>query len=264
MSVDRLQEALARLVTSCPVSALERLRVALDSESLTAATSVQTVEQVIHPERIEPHLLSSLLSAWREAGPQAISPSALAVALGSASRVRDRTRDEAPVLELVWTGPYPPSGGDARPTISVIREMLEAARQHILLVGYNLTAGSEATATVVRALADARARGCDVTIALHSDGTNHHLLTGLWPARFPPPRLLQWTGRPEDPRASLHAKVVAVDGRDLLVTSANLTYHGLESNIEVGVRVRGRLAWQVTRHFAALERDGILVLYRPQ
>jgi phosphatidylserine/phosphatidylglycerophosphate/cardiolipin synthase-like enzyme len=64
---------------------------------------------------------------------------------------------------------------------------------------------------------------------------------------------------PGDNMASLHAKVLLVDQYDLLVTSANLTYHGLSSNIEVGVRVKGNeLAKQMAQHFTSLERSGIL------
>ena len=33
-----------------------------------------------------------------------------------------------------------------------------------------------------------------------------------------------------------------VDRKELLVTSANLTHHGLVQNFEMGVRIRGRTA----------------------
>jgi phosphatidylserine/phosphatidylglycerophosphate/cardiolipin synthase-like enzyme len=37
--------------------------------------------------------------------------------------------------------------------------------------------------------------------------------------------------------AALHAKATIVDGRRLLLTSANLTYHGLGGNIELGALI---------------------------
>lgn len=37
----------------------------------------------------------------------------------------------------------------------------------------------------------------------------------------------------------MHSKVLVVDGRDALVTSANFTHHGLNENVELGVRLKG-------------------------
>ena len=34
-----------------------------------------------------------------------------------------------------------------------------------------------------------------------------------------------------------HAKVISVDKKDNLITSANLSYHGQEGNIEMGVHI---------------------------
>lgn len=54
--------------------------------------------------------------------------------------------------------------------------------------------------------------------------------------------------------ASLHAKVLVADACDALVTSANLTYHGLEANVEVGVRIVGGAAAQLEAVFHELIR----------
>ena len=37
--------------------------------------------------------------------------------------------------------------------------------------------------------------------------------------------------------AALHAKVISVDKKDNLITSANLSYHGQEGNIELGLHI---------------------------
>ncbi len=59
----------------------------------------------------------------------------------------------------------------------------------------------------------------------------------------------------------LHAKVIIADGRDALITSANLTYHGYEANIEIGVRVAGEPARLVEDHFRDLIRAEELILW---
>ncbi|MNR65073.1 hypothetical protein D3C85_1879750 [compost metagenome] len=59
----------------------------------------------------------------------------------------------------------------------------------------------------------------------------------------------------------MHAKMLVVDNLELLVTSANLTYHGMGSNIEIGVRIKGEVARKVSRHLFSLEQAGELVEY---
>jgi phosphatidylserine/phosphatidylglycerophosphate/cardiolipin synthase-like enzyme len=42
--------------------------------------------------------------------------------------------------------------------------------------------------------------------------------------------------------ASLHAKLVVTNQKDALITSANLTHHDREANLELGVRLQGPVA----------------------
>ena len=57
----------------------------------------------------------------------------------------------------------------------------------------------------------------------------------------------------EDKMSALHAKVISVDQQDTLITSANLSYHGQEGNIELGTKIHSRdLARQVEDVFTKL------------
>jgi phosphatidylserine/phosphatidylglycerophosphate/cardiolipin synthase-like enzyme len=56
----------------------------------------------------------------------------------------------------------------------------------------------------------------------------------------------------------MHAKCLLVDGTDLLVTSANFTFHGLHGNIEVGLRVRGVPAAEARKIFSHLVDNNIV------
>ncbi len=176
--------------------------------------------------------------------------------------MKRRAEEEAPRLELVWTGPHSPANIHTRTTASVLREMIEHARFRILVVSYDLTRDNDLSAGVIQALATSRAAGRRVTVALHDDGENFRYVTELWPRMVPLPRLLRWVGVQGNPMAKLHAKLVVVDSADLLITSANLTFHGLDQNIEIGVRIRGRFATEVERHFGNLEAEGVLIPYR--
>ena len=57
----------------------------------------------------------------------------------------------------------------------------------------------------------------------------------------------------EDKISALHAKVITVAQMDTLITSANLSYHGQEGNIELGARIHSKeLAKQVEDIFTLL------------
>ena len=53
--------------------------------------------------------------------------------------------------------------------------------------------------------------------------------------------------------SALHAKVISVDRKETLITSANLSYHGQEGNIELGTHIVSKdIAIQVERVFTQL------------
>lgn len=53
--------------------------------------------------------------------------------------------------------------------------------------------------------------------------------------------------------AALHAKVISVDGEKTLITSANLSYHGQQGNIEMGTVIDSKvMAKQVDDVFTQL------------
>jgi phosphatidylserine/phosphatidylglycerophosphate/cardiolipin synthase-like enzyme len=56
----------------------------------------------------------------------------------------------------------------------------------------------------------------------------------------------------------MHAKCLLVDGHDLLVTSANFTFHGLHGNIEIGIRLSGPPAAEARKIFSHLVGNQVL------
>ncbi|RKO67803.1 phospholipase D-like domain-containing protein [Desulfofundulus salinus] len=166
----------------------------------------------------------------------------LCTALRTASYFLNVANREKERVDLVWTGPVNISI-PARSTREILCEMAERATRSIDLVGYSLTSGCE---SIIEALARARRRGVQ-RIRILADRLEQRLpvLNAMWPEDVTPP---EYFTRPEDssdPMTSLHAKLMLVDDRDLLVTSANLTYHGLGANIEVGLRVTGKTGQKV-------------------
>lgn len=53
-------------------------------------------------------------------------------------------------------------------------------------------------------------------------------------------RVYDYQKQTDDAMAALHAKTIVVDEREVIVSSANLSYHGMEGNIEMGIRLESR------------------------
>lgn len=199
--------------------------------------------------------LERVLGWWHsiEAG----SPTGLAATLEAANEVRVQTQERSSDCELVWTGATPPGSG-LRSTLPVVREMLDAADRTVLVVAYNLWFGQGRVMGVLERLGAAARRGVDITFIVDRNyqyGHNLAQLRSRWPDGIRRPTVLTW-GAEHDSIAKLHAKVLVVDAEEVLITSANLTGHGMDGNLELGVRVRGEQAAQAERHFRELARLG--------
>ena len=179
---------------------------------------------------------------------------ALANALRVANRLRQVERLERPEIEIAWTGPDA-EGPLVRSTSIILEEMLERVRDagEVLLVGYALTAeAGTVMERVIELLVGASKRRATVTVVLDSTEdttTNRDNLLEQWDTFVKKPRILTWQPPSDHPYTKLHAKCLVVDRLDALVTSANFTFHGLESNLELGLRVRGPQAAAIAERF---------------
>lgn len=246
---------MSRIVDECQDQTLEQIIHLVESGVVNLNTTPYDWSRILGNRGISTPLLVDFVDSWQTSK---LPNDGLAFGFRVALQAKRRIVQRAPEIELVWTGPYPPSSGFVRSTFAVMPEMLANAKRSILLVGYSLTSSTSYPAAIIEQLAVAKQRGCDVKLALHDDGHNYRRLRQAWPRHLPLPTLLRWVGNEEDTMASLHAKILLIDRKELFVTSANLTHHGLSSNIEVGVRIKGNVADQMANHFLSLERAGIL------
>jgi phosphatidylserine/phosphatidylglycerophosphate/cardiolipin synthase-like enzyme len=149
--------------------------------------------------------------------------------------------------ELVATLP-PETPGIARPTERVVREMLEGATKEVILLGYELTDRG-----LVQLLAEIAAREVEIIIICDRGRGSANTIRDAWPSGKCSARIYHDRDRPEKARyASMHAKCLLIDGADLLVTSANFTFHGMQGNIEIGIRVSGAPASEARKIFSHL------------
>ena len=134
-------------------------------------------------------------------------------------------------VSLVVTAP-PSFRINAKPTMTVVRSMIEGSKRNILITGYSLSSYfSELTDTII----DKSQKGVFVKFFIN----NIEKQPGA-------DKLLRYRGHflklydysnEDDKMAALHAKVISVDMSKTLITSANLSYHGQQGNIELGALI---------------------------
>ena len=149
--------------------------------------------------------------------------------------------------ELVVTSP-PSFALRAKPTKVTVRAMLMGARKSILITGYSLS--------------DYFAELVDCVIQKSQEGVLVKFFVNDIESQKNFDRLCSYKGKflriynypkQEDKMSALHAKVISIDQTDTLITSANLSYHGQEENIELGTQVHSKdLAKQVEDVFTRL------------
>jgi phosphatidylserine/phosphatidylglycerophosphate/cardiolipin synthase-like enzyme len=189
-----------------------------------------------------------------------------------AAVISGRERDQILAPDLVVSGPDVP-GVPTADTYSVVQTLFQQAESEIVLAGYAFYNGR----MLFERLAE-RKRACpNLRIIFHidiprklGDTTTPEMLVirhakefreKHWPWRpFPEvyfdPRALETDSKL---RASLHAKIVAIDRRKLFLTSANFTEAAHQKNIELGVLCAvPYLAERVCAYFEGLRTSGKL------
>lgn len=196
------------------------------------------IDAFVLERRVTHHHSKELLRRLlKEAKVHNIAASRLAGMLEGASCVVEHHQELSP--ELVWTGPVP-AGTATRQTEQVMLEVIRSARKRLFLtsfVAYKVD-------RIITALNEAADRGVDVKILLESSEEKGGNLSvdsvALMRKVLPRTRFFVWQRRSDEfVGGSAHAKVAVADDRLAFVTSANLTGHAMEKNMEAGVLLRG-------------------------
>ena len=180
-------------------------------------------------------VVERLVDAWRATS---VGSSELASMLLAASHTFENMSKHQST-ELVWTGPTTPFVS-ARRTEQALLQVIGAAKQTLFVtsfVAYDVS-------TIVKALNDASSRGVSISMLLESSQDHGGSITfdviGKMRTLVPLAKLYAWRERSapfSDGR--VHAKVAVADGDMCFITSANLTGHAMEQNMEAGVLLSG-------------------------
>ena len=160
-------------------------------------------------------------------------------------------------VELVVTAP-PSFAIRNKVTKIAVDDMLNRAQKSILITGYSL---SEYFSDMIERIIQKSQQGVFVKFYVNNIESQKCF-----------DRLLKYQGRflqiynypkQQDSMSALHAKVISVDQQETLITSANLSYHGQEGNIELGTYIISKdIATQVERLFTQLIFSKVFEEYR--
>ncbi|MCW0402202.1 Cardiolipin synthase B [Xanthomonas sacchari] len=176
-----------------------------------------------------------LVDAWKATS---VGSSELASMLLAASHAFENVSKHQST-ELVWTGPTTPFVS-ARRTEQALLQVIGTAKQALFVtsfVAYDVS-------TIVRALNEASSRGVSISMLLESSqdhgGSISFDVIGKLRALVPSAKLFAWRERAAKfSSGRVHAKVAVADGEVCFITSANLTGHAMEQNMEAGVLLTG-------------------------
>ncbi len=247
---ERLMEAVIMLVEGMHPSRVERLASLI--RGMDSRKDVVPHDWIVVVPKEEWKLL---LERWRATD---VSPDELAGMFIGASHAYHKGRSEVSV-QLVWTGPSTELVA-TRKTEQVLLEIVGAAKERIFLTSFV----AYEVESVVEALSHAIDRGVDVSILLESSEWHGGDLSvdsiDVMRKALPGAKLYYWKNKSEEfVGGRVHAKVVVADANVCFVSSANLTGHAMDRNMEAGVLVRGGdVPDRLHRHLKALAAIGII------
>ena len=248
-------------------SSLRALAEAIDRKELEAPTALG----------LQPYCPASqvqtLLDEIKTALAKGLTSSGLSITVKTLVADRELRAAQEVGAELVWSGPDL-AGDYTRDTRIVVHELFRKARKRVLVSTYALYQGEDLFLPLhetmvahpelkVTLYLDIARGDSDLSDAQILVQFREKFLKDNWPWKPVPevfyyPRSLEKAGASK--RACLHAKAVVVDGRDVFLTSANLTEAAQQRNLEAGLVLKSpAIASQLTHHFEALVKQGHLL-----
>lgn len=230
--MDELLEAIAALVS---LVSPEKVQAVAARVRRTDASKAATALISVVGTPVASAVVEQLAAAWQNTK---VGSDELASMLLTASHVYAKAVSEQST-ELVWTGPTTPFVS-ARRTEQALLQVINSADHSLFItsfVAYDVS-------TIVKALNAAIDRGVVISMLLELSKDHGGSITfdaiGKMKTLVPAARLFAWHDKAEPfSDGRVHAKVAVADGRTCFITSANLTGHAMEKNMEAGVLISG-------------------------
>ena len=246
-----LQDSIIELIKNTSPEKLNQLTKLLRS----SPSKIETLSSTWSKTSSNKSRLDKVISSWKESG---FSLDELIGILKGASFSSEYLKKEQEI-DLVWTGP---SSGmiPTRKTEQVLIEVIESAKEKIFLssfVAYDVE-------KVLELLRRSIQRGVKVSMLLesselHGGGVSMDVIAKMKEA-LPEAFIYYWKKKDDGfDGGKVHAKVAVSDDDICFISSANLTSHALEKNIEAGVLIRGGpIPLKLSAHLETLVSSKIL------
>lgn len=135
----------------------------------------------------------------------------------------------------VWSGPEV-AGVKGRNTEILVEELISNAKQSILISIYSLSKYANKIITLLKKKADS---GIYVEVFVDNYEEKSKLLSPLLIPKNSNLSVYNYVGATHFTQ-TLHAKVITVDGESSVITSSNLSFNGLDGNLELGVLLHSK------------------------
>ncbi|MFJ5762787.1 phospholipase D-like domain-containing protein [Neobacillus sp. NPDC093182] len=224
---------------------------------ISSNSGVSSIRSAAARLSVDLRFLAEFIRSWKL---QTIDKEGVLLALKSAYETKKLYEQNQARVDLAWNGPFSRKSVVTKSIFSTMIEMINTIKSDVFVVGYSFSSNSEPIVEIVDRLRSAANRGCRVWVALHHHHYNLERFKRLWGENGPPFELYYWNVPEEN--VSLHAKLLLVDEQDFLITSANLTEHGMKKNIEIGLRYSGVLIpTKIKEHLLNLVKEKILIRF---
>ncbi len=116
-------------------------------------------------------------------------------------------------------------------TKEIIRNLIENTEKSLIITGYSI---SEYFAEMLDVIIKKSQQGIYVFLYVNDIEKQKDALDRLMAYRSRFLKIYEYQKQDDDKMAALHAKLIVSDVKKSLVSSANLSYHGMQGNIEMG------------------------------
>lgn len=123
----------------------------------------------------------------------------------------------------------------ARRTKDVVDQLIMKACRSITITGYSI---SDYFDGMLDSMIQKSTIGVYVNLYVNDVAKHWEQLQRAKSYRGQYLRLYEYNRAEADRMAALHAKMIVVDGVSSLISSANLSYHGMQGNIEMGILIQ--------------------------
>ena len=189
----------------------------------------------------------------------------LILAITLLSEIKKLQHEKMMSTSLVWTSPIF-FHEDADKTKQVITDLLLKAKTSITIIGYAMTSDKHVKEIFKILQQNVNINKIDIKFVweqaekqkIHGkkQPSVKEIIRKNWDKKITFPKIYTYN---DGDRSSLHAKVLIIDSKEILITSANLTGRGMKRNLEMGLLHTGKSAKEAEALIQTLIDESIII-----